>query len=198
MMLVHLRQPQTATVVHNAWLRTIEDGIHTADLVGESTRRPVGTRGFAAAVIDRLGDGPCKLKPVEYRNPDPPAAPAVSISTRRPPATKATVGVDLFIHDGSTTPDTLGQGLSASATPALELQMITNRGVKVWPNGFSETFCTDHWRCRFVARREGGRIVHKDIIELLERITEAGFDVIKTENLCTFDGVAGYTLGQGQ
>jgi hypothetical protein len=22
--------------------------------------------------------------------------------------------------------------------------MITNRGIKVWPDGFEETFCTDH------------------------------------------------------
>jgi isocitrate dehydrogenase len=70
--------------------------------------------------------------------------------------------------------------------------------VKVWPKGFPETFCTDHWRCRFIARDAGGSIRHTDIIELLTRVTEAGLDVIKTENLCTFDGVAGYALGQGQ
>ena len=31
--------------------------------------------------------------------------------------------------------------------------MITNRGTKVWPDGAPETFCTDHWRCRFTADR---------------------------------------------
>jgi isocitrate dehydrogenase len=33
---------------------------------------------------------------------------------------------------------------------------------------------------------------------LLSRADAAGFDVIKTENLYTFDGKAGYSLGQGQ
>jgi len=27
--------------------------------------------------------------------------------------------------------------------------MITKRGIKLWPEGFEETFCTDDWRCRF-------------------------------------------------
>ncbi len=198
MMLVHLRQANTATLVHNAWLRTLEEGIHTADLRGGQTRRTVGTRAFADAVIERLGDAPRKLALVEYRNPDAQPAAAASRHPRRPPATKATVGVDVFIHDGATTPDILGSRLSSRETPALKLQMITNRGVKVWPNGFPETFCTDHWRCRFQVRSDGGAIDHRDIIELLTRITDAGLDVIKTENLCTFDGVAGYALGQGQ
>ncbi|RME96249.1 MAG: NADP-dependent isocitrate dehydrogenase, partial [Bacteroidetes bacterium] len=31
-MLVHIGQPQVAATIQNAWLRTLEDGIHTADL----------------------------------------------------------------------------------------------------------------------------------------------------------------------
>ena len=82
-----------------------------------------------------------------------------------------------------------------AATPQLPLVMITNRGVKVWPHGFPETFCTDHWRCRF---QGGAAITHRDILALLERVSGQGLDFIKTENLCTFDGEAGYSLGQGQ
>ena len=117
---------------------------------------------------------------------------------RRQAATKATVGVDVFVHDGATSPAELARTLSAHATPTLALKMITNRGVKVWPKGLPETFCTDHWRCRFQVDATGASIGHRDIIELLARLTEAGIDVIKTENLCTFDGVAGFALGQGQ
>jgi len=76
--------------------------------------------------------------------------------------------------------------------------MITNRGVKVWPGGFPETFCTDHCRCRFVAKTSGIAIEHAHIIELLAKVTQGGVDVIKTENLCTFDGEQGFALGQGQ
>jgi isocitrate dehydrogenase len=198
MMLIHLGQAKIATLVHNAWLRTLEEGIHTADLRGHQTRRTVGTNGFADAVIERLGNAPRRLAPVEYRNADVPATAAAPRYVRRPAAGKATVGVDVFVHDGSATPATLAGRLAAQETAALRLQMITNRGVKVWPGGFPETFCTDHWRCRFVARGDGATISHRDIIELLTRVTDAGLDVIKTENLCTFDGAAGYALGQGQ
>lgn len=107
------------------------------------------------------------------------------------------VGVDIFIHAPDISADLLASQLRALATSALELQMITNRGVKVWPNGFDETFCTDHWRCRF-AQPQQQPIGHQDIIALLTALTSHGIDVIKTENLCTFNGERGYALGQGQ
>jgi isocitrate dehydrogenase len=43
-----------------------------------------------------------------------------------------------------------------------------------------------------------GTISHRDIVQLLSLLTESGLDVIKTENLCTFDGERGFALGQGQ
>jgi hypothetical protein len=41
--------------------------------------------------------------------------------------------------------------LPQASTGLLRLKLVTNRGVKVWPEGFPETFCTDHWRSRFVS-----------------------------------------------
>ncbi len=78
--------------------------------------------------------------------------------------------------------------------------MITNRGTKVWPHGFPETFCTDHWRCRFERPAGHGQhaITHTQITNLLARIAATRIDFIKIENLCTFDGKPGYSLGQGQ
>jgi isocitrate dehydrogenase len=75
--------------------------------------------------------------------------------------------------------------------------MITNRGIKVWPDGFNETFCTDHWRCRFKPS-EGATISKAQIIELLSKALTQNIDTIKTENLYSFDGKAAYSLGQGQ
>ena len=80
----------------------------------------------------------------------------------------------------------------------IKLVMISNRGVKVWPSGNSETFCSDHWRCRFVSTTDGQNITHQQIIDLLGRFAAAGFDFIKTENLCNFDGERGYSLDQGE
>jgi isocitrate dehydrogenase len=110
---------------------------------------------------------------------------------------KATIGVDVFLHWDKGSADDLGAALSPFAAPEFQLQMLSNRGMKVWPKGQPETFCTDHWRCRFVAAREGTEIRHADIIALLSRVAGAGFDFIKTENLCTFDGVPGFSAAQG-
>ncbi|MGH2575306.1 MAG: NADP-dependent isocitrate dehydrogenase, partial [Ignavibacteria bacterium] len=75
---------------------------------------------------------------------------------------------------------------------------ISSRGVKVWPDGMPETFCLDHWRCRYVAAKGNGVLKNSDIIELLKKIHEAGFDFIKTEHLYNFDGEPGYSLSQGE
>jgi isocitrate dehydrogenase len=198
MMLVHIRQADVATKIHNAWLRTLEDGIQTADLRGERTTRTVGTGGFAQAVIDRLGQVPQHFAIVRYVNPVAAKTETKPLYVRATPAKKHIVGVDVFMHHTQYSPEDLGGALTALGTDTLTLQMITNRGVKVFPGGFPETFCTDHWRCRFVVRDGKGEISHRDIIEILTALTDAGFDVIKTENLCTFDGERGFALGQGQ
>jgi isocitrate dehydrogenase len=198
MMLAHIGQAEVAQRIHNAWLRTLEEGVHTADLASPDTRAEVGTDAFAQAVIQRLGQEPQHFAPVVYQNPVAQATERAPLYTRKAPAVKKMVGVDVFVHDAHSSPDFLAGRLSTLATPAFALQMITNRGVKVWPGGFPETFCTDHWRCRFLARTLEGEVEHSHIIELLQRVTQGSVDVIKTENLCTFDGEKGFALGQGQ
>ena len=188
MMLVHIRQSDVATKVHNAWLKAIEDGVYTADLHGAARLgRPFGSMDFADAVIDRLGHGPERLHPVSYADAPTERRTAPPLYTRRPPARKAIVGVDVFVHAGEASADYLAgrlQTLTHQPRPAgFQLQMITNRGVKVWPGGFPETFCTDHWRCRFVGTDAGGKpreVSHEDIIALLHNLASDGLDFIKT------------------
>ena len=207
-MLVHIRQSSVATRVHNAWLKTIEDGIVTADLHDQQAdrrTRPVGTDAFAAAVIERLGHGPRKLKPVEYVDAPQLRKTPPPLYTRAAPAKKSIVGVDVFVHAPDVGADYLA-GRLATLThqprrAGFKLQLITNRGVKVWPEGLPETFCTDHWRCRFIGVDEAGtarNVTHRDIVDLLHNLVDDGLDFIKTEHLCHFDGEPGYALGQGQ
>src|SRR5438270_1160540 len=67
MMLVHIGQVDVAERVHNAWLRTIEDGVHTYDIYDEGvSKQKVGTREFAEAVAARVGQTPQMLKAVSY------------------------------------------------------------------------------------------------------------------------------------
>ncbi|HEX8071857.1 MAG TPA: NADP-dependent isocitrate dehydrogenase [Pyrinomonadaceae bacterium] len=190
MMLVHIDQADVAERVHNAWLRTVEDGVHTYDIYKEGvSRQRVGTREFAQAVVARLGQLPETLKPVKY-NAGGGELPAAAADTAAP-VRKETVGVDVFLDWTEGTPDELAARLQG-LTEDLRLDVIHNRGIKVWPEGLPETFCSDHWRCRFTAG--GDAVAHSQIAALLARLSDAGLDFIKTENLCTFDGQPAYSV----
>jgi isocitrate dehydrogenase len=103
--------------------------------------------------------------------------------------------VDVYLDWSSGSANDLGAAVEKLSGEGLKLSSIANRGVKVYPGGATETFCSDHWRCRFVT--EGGREVgHAQIAALLSRFAEAGLDFIKTENLCNFDGQPGYSHAQ--
>ncbi|MDI9861619.1 NADP-dependent isocitrate dehydrogenase [Flectobacillus roseus] len=191
LMLQHIGQMEVAEKVQNAWLKTIEDGIHTYDIYQEGTStQKVGTKEFAQAVIANLGQKPKQLQAVEYAEGAQMYLPKY---VRKAPAKKEIVGVDLFVHWSGNQADDLAAQVSQLNHAGLELSMITNRGIKVWPEGFPETFCTDHWRCRFKGLGSSAQIP-----ALLEKAISQGIDVIKTENLYEFDGKAAYSLGQGQ
>jgi isocitrate dehydrogenase len=195
MMLNHIGQTKVAEKVQNAWLKTLEDGIHTYDIFKEAvSKEKVGTKEFAKAVIANLGQKPSILNPVSYSNNSALVLPKYK---RRAAAKKDLVGIDIFVHWNGTNPDELAEIIKKMESSTVKLTMITNRGIKVWPDGFEETFCTDHWRCRFKPDRDA-EIDKTNIIELLLNAINENIDAIKTENLYTFNGKSGYSLGQGQ
>lgn len=195
MMLRHIGQHDVATRVHNAWLATIEDGIHTADLYQEGvSRERVGTKAFGLAVIDRLGHEPAHLRPALECGSVKPSVLLPPV--RGPLAKKDLVGIDVFVH-ARTSPEALASQLRSAETGAFKLNMITNRGVKVWPEGLPETFCTDHWRCRFLAA-DGREPSSEDVVKLIWKLSAKKIEFIKTEHLFNFDDEPGYSLGHGQ
>ena len=195
MMLNHLGQTKVAENVHNAWLKTIEDGTHTYDIYKEGvSKKAVGTNEFADAIIKNLNATPTHFEKVSYKNNSRLNLPKY---IRRNPLKKDLVGVDLFLHWTGEDPDTLATIVNQLSSEDATLSMITNRGIKVWPEGFNETFCTDHWRCRFKSK-EGNKLTKHTIIHLLKKANENALDVIKTENLYEFEGKVAYSLGQGQ
>lgn len=195
MMLNHIGQTAVAERVQNAWLATIEAGIHTYDIYKEGvSKQKVGTKEFADAVIAHLGKIPQVFKPVNYATDKPFVLPKYK---RKAPAVKELQGVDLFVHWPGTNPNELAALVEKVNIEGVSLSMITNRGIKVWPDGFEETFCTDHWRCRFKPT-QGTQINKQTIIQLLGNAEAQGIDVVKTENLYAFDGKQGFSLGQGQ
>jgi isocitrate dehydrogenase len=199
MMLVHIGQSAVAERVHNAWLRTIEDGIHTYDIFKEQvSKQKVGTKEFGQAVVERLGKKPKTLKAITYSQTEDEPYAGETIVKERSDTHKELVGVDVFLDWIKGSPDDLGNAITQITPDDLKLVMISNRGVKVWPGGKSETFCSDHWRCRFMSQNNGSGIKHQQIINLLSNVAGGGFDFIKTENLCNFDGERGYSLDQGE
>ncbi len=197
MMLVHINQEDIAERVHNAWLRTLEDGIHTYDIYAEGvSTQKVGTKEFAQAVVDRLGKLPQKFQPVTYK-PGPKQNMEEAASKLAKPD-KEMVGVDLFIDWTEGSAEELGKKLEKLSGDNLKLIMVGSRGTKVYPDGFADTLTTDAWICRFMGETEGAKISHCQIINLLQRTRDAGFDFIKFESLCNFDGKPGFSLSQGQ
>ncbi len=201
-MLIHINQPLVATLIENAWLKTLEDGIHTGDIYSPAhSKQKVGTQAFAAAVIERLGMKPTHFKPVNYQ---PGAYTNIVCYGDRPKVTskKELVGVDIFIDNPTDIPaDQLAATLNAVLPKSLELIVITSRGLKIWPNSMIQDPYLRHCCCRFQTAKKTDElkaISHQDILKLQSSLVELGLDVIKTENLYTYDGKLGFTLAQGQ
>lgn len=167
MMLAHLELPDIATLIHNAWLTTIEDGIHTYDIFKEGTsKKKVGTKEFAQAVIERLGEKPKTLKEAYYKK----ATKLSHHATEKKVHSETTLtGADIFIEYDQTV-TSLHQKIKVFNNEKLELEFIANRGSKVWPNTMNETHLGDSWRCRFTAKKT---IETQDILALLDQFNSA-------------------------
>jgi len=196
MMLVHIGQPEIAGRVHNAWLKTIEDGVHTYDIFEEGvSKQKVGTKEFANAVVERLGQTPQTLKAAKYATGE---AKRQEWKPKPNLMKVELVGVDLYLSGQGQPPKEFGDKLQAAVQDSLKLGSISNRGTIVWPGSFPETFTTDDYRCRFQQDDFNAPIKQEQVLALMGKVAAAGYDIVKTETLRNFDGKAGYTLAQGQ
>jgi len=200
-MLVHINQPEVASLIENAWLKTLEDGIHTGDIYSaEYSKQKVGTQEFAAAVVERLGQKPLHFKPANYKSG---TYAKIECYGGEPHAQskKVLVGTDIFIDNPT---DISANELAEKLTKlggTTELVVLTSRGLKIWPNSSIETPYLRHICCRFQSSKDVKslkEISHNDINKLLAQFEQLGLDVVKTENLYTFDGELGFSLAQGQ
>jgi isocitrate dehydrogenase len=159
------------------------------------SRQKAGTKEFSDAVIARLGQKPAQLKPVDYSK-TPAGGMKLPPLKPRTEAKKARVGVDIGLNwDGSA--DDLAKKVLGCVNDNLELQMISNRGTKVWPGGNPDTFCADNWRLRFMGR-DGSTVKTSQVIALMDRMNKADLNFTKSSMLNTYDGVPGFTVAQGE
>jgi isocitrate dehydrogenase len=193
-MLLHLGLGETATRVHNAWLRTIEDGLHTGDLYSpEHTRERVGTQGFADEVIKRLDTRPQHFAAVDYH-----AAANMMIpdAVQQDAPETELVGVDIFIRRDSDDVEELAEMVKANSVEGLSLHLIANRGTRIWPGYKPETKPCGLWRLRFL--RDETDIDHNTVTQQLDTLTRAGLEFVQLHNLYSYDGKPGFSNVQGE
>jgi isocitrate dehydrogenase len=195
MMLIHIGQGEIATSIENAWKKTIEDGVHTADIYNEKTSsKKVGTREFAEEVAKRLGQEPKKLKIADYNDANQKQK---EFSYRIDDSEKKTlVGVDIYLDIHTNSADKIAAKITPIDSGKLSLRTISCKGLKLWPHSEEYLIESDHWCCRFMP--ESDEVTHADICKLLDQLAAKNIDFIKLENLYEFDGKRGYSLAQGE
>jgi len=189
MLLVHVGLADYGAKIHNAWLRTLEDGYHTRDIYRDGvSKQQVGTMGFADAIVKRLGQIPEQLSPVSFQG----SGMKVVLGESKP-VKKTFRGVDVYVDWDKEGRDAhvIGSSLHVLEGQGLKLDTVSNRGVQVYPERMPETFCTDFWCARYYAEDES--VGGGSVIDLLSRIHKAGYEVVKTEYLYAFDGDCGYS-----
>jgi len=193
LLLAHVEQTEAAEAIHNAWLRTIEEGIHTYDIFKDGlSKKQVGTAEFALAVAQHLGERPKQLKPVSYSHAAGPRHMFSHTSTGKK-SKRILVGVDVYLY-ANLSSEHIQSSITQTLYAPFELEMISNRGAQIYPNGIPETSCTDQWRLRFFHRNGCSQ---KQILHLLSHLIDAKWDIIKTENLYEFDQTPGYSSSRG-
>lgn len=191
LMLKHINQKPQAEIIQNAWLKTLEDGIHTYDIYqNNSSKQKVGTKDFAKAIIERLHQKPKILKPVSYQKHKQSIPRLLEPEIKQK---KSLVGIDIFIDDSHRSISELAQALQ-KITSILKLKSIFSRGINIWPDNSSHVLLSDHWQCRFIPENQNLKLVsHSDIVQLLSDIQKIQIDFIKTENLYYFDNKIGFS-----
>ncbi len=195
MMLVHIGQNDVAATIRNAWLKAIEDGMHTGDIHSDMSKGDaLGTKEFTQAVVDRLGEVPSKFKKEEFK-PLPKSAKKPSEHIKMTPCKKTLTGADVFIgwHEDI---DSLGNTMKELEDETLELALISTKGLKVWPDTETAPNFSDSYRCRY--RTKGNTLSYSDIAKLNARAAEKGLDILQVINLFDFEGKDGFTKSQGE
>jgi len=192
LMLAYVDQHEIASRIHNAWLATMEEGYHTYDIFQDGiSKMKLGTKEFAKAVAARLGKVPQELEAVVYH---PWGGIKLPAERAVPSGSSEVVGVDVYIAHESITVDELQKRLAALSTPQLKIDVIGNRGTKIWPQGFADAKLSDVWQCRF----RGANVNDGAIVALLASMHEQGLSFGGVEKLLCIDGARAYSLIQGE
>ena len=211
MMLVHIGQADIANKIRDALYKTIEDGIHTADIYNEKTsKQKVGTKEFTENVIANLGQKPSKLALANFNNPKE-KAPVEAQESETKLSQKSLIGFDLFIDWQQDFSDLL-EKLKTFESDEFEIKTISSKGLLLWPlidKHMMPNYDSGLTILRFVGKGITGKsstdiidsnkiMTHQNIIDMMSLLIKENIDFVKYEGLYLFDGVAGYTATQGE
>ena len=192
LMLAYIDQHDIASRIHNAWLVTMEEGYHTYDIFQDGiSKMKLGTKEFAREIVKRLGKMPQRLDPVTYH-----AWGGINIADTQTSAVQKTesVGVDVYIAHDKVTAKELYTMLQSISSAELKIDIIGNRGTKIWPHGFVHAKLSDVWQCRF----KGQSVTDQSIVQLLSALGTCNLSFGSVEKLLHINGERAYSLIQGE
>ncbi len=198
MMLVHIGQGDVASNIHNAWFKTIEDGMHTGDVFNPAhSKSKLSTKEFTEEVIARLGQKPVKYKAVKYENAkDNSQIKLYKIDSRE---VKSLVGVDVVINWNGVKASILADQINKIVeNTEVGLQLIAVKGLKVWPDANDIDLLSDEWSLRFMSTAKDKSLNNFAVSRLLYNLANANLDFVRSNNLYLFDDKLGFSLIQGE
>ncbi|QJC27901.1 isocitrate dehydrogenase [NADP] [Anaplasma platys] len=189
-MLVHLNRADRAVTISNALLKTLEDGIHTADIFNPQTSvRLVTTTDFARAIVNNLGSTPSQLRGLAVKL----QSARCGVKTHFPAAQRRTLaGVDLTVRWGeeSNKLEALAKACAEAVQQPFQLALIYAKGMELWPAAPYSWPHTDLVTLRFMSPEQTEGDV--SVSQLIQGVESLGLTTAKMVKLYTFDGVEGF------
>lgn len=199
MMLRHLGLMEPASVIENALLYTLEQGVHTGDF-GDKSIPSKNTTDFANIIISNFGKAPKKGKAKELANTassfKAPQMPEKQKMMSSPKTEKESViGMDIFVES-----DLLANEIAELIKPKLrqgfKLVNISNRGTQVWPTGSNFTECVNSYCLRFEARKDAD--LEEADMYAFATVLSSKIAISSVEILKLMGDKKSYSLAQGQ
>ena len=184
-MLQHIGLLKTKDRIEKALIYTLREGIKTRDLGGTSNLSE-----FTSALISNLEEP----EENEFVDPRPIVINSKMLQTHKP-VKEFCHGVDIFVENPN------GLPVMPELIGKLKLEIISNRGTKVYPGELPDIWLVDHYRCRYIARNIEGEfnyIDDEDIFNLIKTISSYKIKWVHIEKLQLINGELGYSKAQGE
>ncbi len=197
-MLRHMGLMQSAAIIENALLYTLEQGIHTGDF-GDKSTPSLNTTAYAEAIINNFGKIPEHgAKPVLADM----AATQTIFKLERNPMMESSetenekiIGVDFFIESNEQ-PVVIANKCLRHAGVKFKLVNISNRGTQVWPTGSVYTNLVNQYNVRFESI-DDMPLNQQDVLGLYISLS-GNFKICSSELLNMWGDKRAYSLAQGQ